>query len=581
MDRDSTQRENGNVQSVFSIKQLLAITGFLALLLVTACGGDATVTPASGASVITATESPSRSDAPFRVNLGGEPNNLDPQLASSLLEFSVLRQISQGLLGFDTNLILTPLVAAVVPTVENGGITADGLTYTFKLRDGVTWSDGRPLTAGDFEYTFKRLLSSETAGPYADFFTVIQGGEEYMMALEADQAVKASLREALGISAASDDTLIINLAAPNPTFLQKVALVAALPVRRDVIERHGAAWTEAGNHVGNGPYVLSEWVHQDHITLEANPNYWGQAPRQVRIQLSMITDVNAELTAYKAGDLDIARIPPGTESGILGDPKLGDQVLPSSQLSSLALFLNTTVVPLDDPIVRRAIATGIDRASWTDRVKKGVGEPATGWLPPGLPGYDPQVGREYEFDADEARNLLAEAGYPGGDGFPKISLTYVEAGDQGLMAQFLQAQLSENLGIELGLIPLDPPSYGQRVIGGRQFEVTLLAWTADYPDPENFLASLFSSKSFLDITGYGSDEFDRLAGLAAVELDQESRVGLWSQAHQVMIADAPIAPFIYVERYYLKSPNVQGLALTGIDGEIPGDTRLAEVYLSP
>ena len=257
------------------------------------------------------------------------------------------------------------------------------------------------------------------AGPYSDFFTVIRGGEEYLTALDANQAAKASLREALGISAASDDTLIINLAAPNPTFLQKVALVAALPVRQDVIERHGIAWTEAGNHVGNGPYVLSEWVHQDHITLEANPNYWGPAPRQARIRLSMITDVNAELTAYKAGDLDIARVPPGAEAGILGDATLGGQVLRSSQLSILALFLNTTAEPLDDQKVRQAIATGIDRASWTDKVKNGVGEPATGWLPPGLPGYDPSVGTDYEFDAEKARDLLAEAGTPEVRGSPR------------------------------------------------------------------------------------------------------------------------------------------------------------------
>ena len=493
----------------------------------------------------------------------------------------MLRQLSQGLLGFDQDLILTQLVAAEVPTVENGGISADGLTYTFKLRDGAAWSDGQPLTAGDFEYTFKRLLSPEIAGPYSDLFTAIQGGEEYLMSAEANDAAKASLREALGISAVSDDTLVINLAAPNPTFLQKVALVAASPVRQDVIERHGTAWTEAGNHVGNGPYILSEWVHQDHITLQANPNYWGQAPKQARIRLSMITDVNAELTAYKAGDLDIARVPPGIEAGIMEDATLGDQVLPSSQLSSLALFLNTTAEAFGDPNVRRAIATGIDRNSWTEQVKNGVGEPATGWLPPGLPGYDPSVGSEYEFDAAKAKNLLAEAGYPGGEGFPEVSLTYVAAGDQGLMAQFLQAQLSENLGIEMSLNPLDPPSYGQQVIGGRQFEMALLLWSADYPDPENFLAGLFSSESFLDITGYASDEFDRLAGLAAAELDQESRIGLWSQAHQVMIADAPIAPLMFVERYYLKNPDVHGLTLTGIDGEIPGDTRLAEVYLSP
>ena len=572
-----------------SFKRLGSFAGFLALLLVLACGGDATAIPASvvpdatapATPAPTATKPPTGSGSLLRVNLGGEPSTLDPQLASSLLEFSVLRQLSEGLLGFDKRLNLTPLVAAVVPTVENGGITLDGLTYTFKLRQGLIWSDGQPLTARDFEYTFKRALSPDLAAPYSSFFSAIQGGEEYLMAAEAEPAAKARLREALGISATSDDTLVVNLTAPNPTFLQKMALVAASPVRQDVIEEYGTAWTEAGNYVGNGPYILSEWVHQDHITLEANPTYWGPAPKQARIRLSMITDVNAELVAYKAGDLDIARIPPGTEAAILADATLGGQVLPSSQLSSLALFLNTTVEPLDDPMVRRAIATGIDRDAWTEKVKNGVGESATGWLPPGLPGYDPSVGNEYQFDAKKAKALLADAGYPGGEGFPEITLTYVDAGDQGLMAQFLQLQLSGNLGIEMSLDPLDPPSYGGQVIGGRQFEITLLAWTADYPDPENFLASLFASDSFLDITGYASDEFDRLAGLAATELDQKTRVGLWSQAHQVMIADAPIVPFMYVERYYLKSPRVRGLTLTGIDGEIPGDTRLAEVYLSP
>lgn len=348
-----------------------------------------------------------------------------------------------------------------------------------------------------------------------------------------------------------------------------------------MIDEFGPAWTEAGNFVGNGPYILSEWLHQDHITLGPNPTYWGDAPKQSRVRFSMITDVNAELVAYKAGDLDISRVPPGTEASVLGDSELADQLLPSSQLSSLAVFLNTTVEPLNNPLVRKAIATGIDRDSWTEKIKNGVGESATGWLPPGIPGYDATVGSEYIFDAEKAQSLLADAGYPGGEGFPEIKLTYVDAGDQGLMAQFLQVQLSGNLGIELALDPLDPPSYGGQVIGGRQFDATLLAWTADYPDSENFLASLFSSESFLDITGYASDEFDRLAGLAATELDQEARIGIWSDAHEVMIADAPIVPFLYVERYYLKSPAVEGLTLTGIDGEIPGDTKLAQVSLSP
>ena len=577
-----------------SLKRLAEFSGLLAALLLIACGGDdATANPSSSifptAAPPTATAIPAATAAKppkapgpqFRVNLGGEPNTLNPQLASSLLEFSVLRQLSEGLLGFDKDLRLTPKVAAEVPTVGNGGISADGLTYTFKLRDGLIWSDGQPLTAGDFEFSFKRVLSPDLAGPYSSLFSAIQGGEEYLMAVEAEPAAKANLREALGISATSNNTLVITLAAPNPTFLQKIALVAGSPVREDVIEEFGAEWTEAGNYVGNGPYILSEWLHQDHITLEANPAYWGPEPKQPRIRLAMITDSNAELVAYKAGDLDIARVPPGAEAGLLADAALDGQVFPSSQLSSLALFLNTTVEPLNNPLVRQAIATAIDRKAWTEKVKNGVGEAATGWLPPGIPGYDPSVGSEYKFDASKAKELLADAGYPAGEGFPEITLTYVDGGDQGLMAQFLQVQLSGNLGIELALDPLDPPSYGGQVIGGRQFEVALLTWTADYPDAANFLASLFSSESFLDITGYASDEFDRLADSAATELDQETRVGLWSQAHEAMIADAPIVPFMYVERYYLKSLAVRGLTSTGIDGEIPGDTRLAEVFLSP
>ena len=235
-----------------------------------------------------------------------------------------------------------------------------------------------------------------------------------MMAGEADESAKTALRDALGINATDAATLVIDLAAPNPTFLQKLALVAGSPVREDVIDEFGPAWTEAGNFVGNGPYILSEWLHQDHITLGPNPTYWGDAPKQSRVRFSMITDVNAELVAYKAGDLDISRVPPGTEASVLGDSELADQLLPSSQLSSLAVFLNTTVEPLNNPLVRKAIATGIDRDSWTEKIKNGVGESATGWLPPGIPGYDATVGSEYIFDAEKAQSLLADAGYPGG-----------------------------------------------------------------------------------------------------------------------------------------------------------------------
>ena len=257
-----------------SLKRFGAYIGLLALALMIACGGDATATPAGTSSVFptatavptatpipTATTPPPVSGPLLRANLGGEPNTLDPHLASSLLEFSVLRQISEGLLGFDKDLNLIPLVAAEVPTVGNGGISEDGLTYTFNLKEGLIWSDGQALTANDFEFSFKRILSPEIAGPYSSFFSAVQGGEEYMMAGEADESAKTALRDALGINATDAATLVIDLAAPNPTFLQKLALVAGSPVREDVIDEFGPAWTEAGNFVGNGPYIktTSHW----------------------------------------------------------------------------------------------------------------------------------------------------------------------------------------------------------------------------------------------------------------------------------------------------------------------------------
>ena len=149
------------------------------------------------------------------------------------------------------------------------------------------------------------------------------------------------------------------------------------------------------------------------------------------------------------------------------------------------------------------------------------------------------------------------------------------------MAQFIQEQLKENLGVEIDLDALDPPSYGQRVVGAHQFEMVPFVWSADYPDPENFLAALFETGSFLNISGYSNPEFDRLAGMASQELDNRKRVELWMDAHEILVSEAPVAFFLFGERLFLKKPEVQGLTLTPIDGAIPGDTRLDEVSLTP
>ena len=198
-----------------------------------------------------------------------------------------------------------------------------------------------------------------------------------------------------------------------------------------------------------------------------------------------------------------------------------------------------------------------------------------------MPGYDPEVGKEYTFDPEAANQLLAGNGHSNGNGFASISFTYVDAGDGRVMAQFIQAQIKDNLGIDLTLDPLDPPAYFQQVLGARQFELTGIGWGADYPSPETFLAPFFATGAGQNIVQYSNPDFDRLAELASLELDQQLRPELWARAHAVVLKEVPVVPFFHGERFFLKKPHVRGLTLTGIDGAIPGDTRLYEVFLAP
>ena len=265
---------------------------------------------------------------------------------------------------------------------------------------------------------------------------------------------------------------------------------------------------------------MTEWVHNDRITLERNPNYWGQRPQLERITFRMIGDVNAELAAYRNGELQLSRVPPGTERAILADPALGQEAIRTSDLSTYGLFFNTATEPFSDARVRQAFATAIDRRAWIDQVSNGLGKPATSWLPPGMPAHDPELGNEYSFNPELARQILSDAGFPGGEGFPKVSYPLISVGGEDVIAQFIQAQIRENLGVELDLEPLDPPAF-QRVMGARQFQLTGLVWSADYPDPESFLAPLFMTGSQNNIAMYSNPEFDRVGGLASAELDQQ------------------------------------------------------------
>jgi oligopeptide transport system substrate-binding protein len=507
----------------------------------------------------------------LRVNLAGEPDTIDPNKASWADQITCASLCFEGLLGFTKDLELKAVVAKEIPTVGNDGISEDGKTYTFKLRSDVTWSDGEKVTAQDFEYAIKRMLSPDLAAEYASFYYDIVGAEDYNAGTGSADDV--------AVNAIDDTTLEIELVNIRPTFLQLMAMWPTWPTREDIITEYGSQWTEPAHYIGNGPFKLTEWTHQDHMTFEPNENYWGKKPKLDKIVLKMITDQNAELAAYKNNELDMSRVPTGSEKTIMNDETLNAQTIRYYDLTTFAFQFNVHKEPFNNKLLRQAIATGIDRASFIDNVRNGIGKPATSWIPPGMPGYDAELGSEYDFDATKAQELLAEAGYPDGDGLPTIKFSYTNSAGNQVIAEFLQGQMKTNLNINITLDGMESSAF-QALVNNEQHQWAWFGWGADYPDPDNWLPDIFGTDAGNNHTTYSNPEFDTLCDEAAVELDNANRLDIYAQAQELVIDDVPIVPMFFRERFWLVKPYVKGLVTTGLDHQCPGDLFWNLVYIA-
>lgn len=546
---------------------LLAIVAAVAVLAFAGCkedkkgGGDKTPTPQGNLAA----------DQTFRIRLAGEPQSLDPQITGFDVDLSIVKQIFTGLFGYDgPNLDVIPAVATEIPTVDNGGISEDGLTYTITLRDGLTWSDGAPLTAADFEYALKRLFDPEVGatGYYFSFYTAIEGAEA--------ATTGAGSLDDIAVTAIDDTTLEIKLTRPVPTLLTLLAMWPAYPVRQDIIEAKGAAWIEAGNLIGNGPFTLSEWAHEDHVTLTANPTYaLDDKPTLQTIVYKMIPDEAAALIAYENGELDLAPIPLPDTADFEGN---AEQVK-TPELGIFAWEYNNTVAPFDNDLVRKAFSAATDRDTYIQSVRGGVGNPTTSWLPPGLPGYDSNRGSEWAYDPDKAKQLLADAGYPDGAGLPKVTLTIAESQAGRLSAEFLKQQISQNLGVEITIEVLESATYEDRYLAS-DFQVVLGGWGADYADPENFLPQLFGTGASGNQYKYSNPAADDLFEQAASELDNDKRIKLYQDAEAILIdEDMGVAPLFNRTKNWLLKSYVDGFQPTGLDGNVPGDWLYTSVRI--
>ncbi|MDP3940180.1 MAG: peptide ABC transporter substrate-binding protein [Deltaproteobacteria bacterium] len=479
----------------------------------------------------------------FRMNLRSEPPTLDPNLATDNVSLRVLTNLMEGLTAYGDGLRPVPAAA------ERWEVLDGGARVLFHLRPDGRWSDGVPVTARDFEFSWKRFLDPETAAEYAYFLYDVEGAEAYNTAKSGDAA-------GVGVRALDDLTLEVRLARPVVFFPMITTFMVLFPLRPDVIARHGDAWTEPGHFVGNGPFALEAWRHEYKVSLRRNPHYRA-APRIEGVDFFMVNEPTVELTLFERGDLDFALLP------IVEIPRYEESPLfhRKPMLRAEYYGFNCKKLPFNDPRVRRAFSLAIDRSVFP-RILHGGETPMASWIPPGMFAHEPDIG--LHFDLDAARSALAEAGFAGGRGFPRVDLAVNTGEEPRRVAENMQSQWKESLGVTVRLRNVEWKAYLKEIATDPP-GIWRLGWGADYPDPDNFM-NLFTAASGNNHTRWGSAEFDRLVADAALDADKSRRKAMYDDAQRILCAEAAaIMPLYSRAHNFLVSPRVEGLWINEMD----------------
>ncbi|MBI2814868.1 MAG: peptide ABC transporter substrate-binding protein [Opitutae bacterium] len=497
---------------------------------------------------------------------GAEPATLDPHLVDAYTESRLVAALFEGLTVIDERTSTAAPAAA-----ERWETSADGLTWTFRLRAGLRWSNGEPLTADDFVQSWRRCLSPELASPYAYFFYPVKNAEAFNTRQIADPA-------AVGFAAPDARTVTVTLAHPTPYLPLLVASSSWYPVNPRVLTRLGGLnrretpWLTPKDFVGNGPFVLTEWTPNGRIVTAKNPQYWDAATVRLNgIVFYPIENPDVEERNFRAGQLHVihnlplSKIPAYRASA---PHKL--RIDPFAQ--TIFIRFNTTRPPFDNPRLRRALSLAIDRDSITRNLLHGSRAPARRLTPPGLAGYSSRTTLTDGFAA--ARQLLADAGYPGGRGLPPFEIQVRNDELQPKIVEAVQAMWERELGVHAAIALLEQKTsiQNQRVL---DFTVGSNGWVADYPDPATFL-ELFVTGGTANWTGWGDAAYDRLIAQAAQTADPAARHECFQQAEAILLEQSPIIPLIFGARNYLIDPSVKGWepALIGL-------YQYKKIHLSP
>lgn len=487
----------------------------------------------------------------IRYDIGSEPKTLDPTLNSAVESGTIIVNAFEGLTKFGEG---DKPVAGVAETWD---ISTDGLTYTFHLRNNAKWSDGKAVTAKDFEYAWKRGMNPDTAAEYANYYYYIKNGEAYN--------TKKGTAEDVGVKATDDSTLVVTLENVTPYFLQLTAFPTYSPVRQDMVEANKSTWaTKPETYISNGPFKLSEWRPKDKIILEKNTNYWNASAIKLdRLEFSMIEEATSRLSAYRSGQLDYIEGPPSQEVPTLLEkkeavalPYLGTYYFSINVTPKAASVNAAAAKALSDVKVRRALTLAIDRESIVKNVLKAGQVPATGFVPPGVPAtaggdFTTKTFFDPKGNVDEAKRLLSEAGYPNGQGFPSITLLYNTGSGHQDVAQAVQDMWRKNLGINVELANQEWKVF-QVTRTNKEYLIARDGWIGDYMDPMTFL-ELFTSASGNNNPGYSSPAYDAKINAAKKETDAAKRDQAMRDAETILMTDMPIVPiYFYVNVAMIK-----------------------------
>jgi peptide/nickel transport system substrate-binding protein/oligopeptide transport system substrate-binding protein len=490
------------------------------------------------------------SEKELKVQVGPDLETVDPALNSAIDGAVVIMHAFEGLLVVGEDGSLEPGQA------EDYEVSEDGLTWTFYLREGLKWSDGTDLNAHDFEYSWKRMCDPEVAAPYAEtVLSMVEGFEE----------AAAGDLDALAVTAVDDLTFEVQLSNVCSYFGSLAAFISLSPVQEATVEENEDAWAiDASTYVSNGAFYMTDWQPGSHLTLSKNPYYWNaDAVKLDKITFALVEDSNAAYSAYQSGELLMIKDVPTEEIPSLVDT---DDFYVEPIIGTYYISFNLEKEMFQDAKVRQALNLAIDRTYVAETLMQGTYAAATNFVGPGWIDADGVTeftenteafydNDAYEANVEEAKALLAEAGYPNGEGFPQITYTTNDSGYHKVVAEYLQQAWAE-LGIDMKIEVVEWSSFTPMRRSG-DFEIARNGWVGDYTDPSNMLDLLCTGNGNND-GRYSNEAYDAAMEVSRTTTDAAERSAALHEAEDILLEDAACIPLAYYNDFWLQSDKIVG-----------------------